>query len=393
MKIEALDLFYIALPEIRPAADSSQDSLVVRVRGDNGLVGWGECDGSPLGNLAAYVMPMSHLNIINLNEALLGETVDSPDDVVRLRAKAGRYGLDAQQIDHAVAGVDVALWDLVGKYLGEPVYRLLGYEKSYPKLPYSSVLFGKTPEETRRIAMRISNDGYGAAKFGWSPMGEGTLEDDVALVAAAREGLGPDPQLMVDAGVIWGSDDAAAFERAERFAEFGVTFLEEPLLPDEVDAYRRLTDRRPSVPIAAGEGCDFYRAADDLMVNGGIDYIQIDVARIGGITVADRVCRRAQELGVTYVNHNYKSHLTVAASIHVFAGIEEFGLFEYPDGTSPLIRGLTEPTGIIVNSDGMVEAPDIPGLGVEVSTDALRKYLRAVRIEVDGKVLHETPAI
>jgi len=287
----------------------------------------------------------------------------------------------------------VALWDLVGKHLGEPVYRLLGYENSYPKLPYSSVLFGGTPEETRRIATRIRKDGYRAAKFGWSPMGEGSLEDDVALVAAARDGLGSAPQLLVDAGVIWGSDDAAAYTRAERFAEFGVTFLEEPLLPDEVDAYKRLTDRQPAVPIAAGEGCDFYRAADDLMVNGGIDYIQIDVARIGGITVGDRICRRAQELGVNYINHNYKSHLTVAASIHVFAGVEEFGLFEYPDGVSPLIRGLTAPTGIFVNSEGMVEAPDTPGLGVEASTNAIRQYLKPVRIEVDGELLHETPAI
>ncbi|NQW16454.1 MAG: mandelate racemase/muconate lactonizing enzyme family protein [Chloroflexi bacterium] len=393
MKIEAIDLFYIALPEVTRAADSSQDSLVVRVTADNGLIGWGESDGSPLGNISAFVMPMSHGNIINLNESLLGETIDSPEDVVRLRAKAGRYALDLQQVDHAVSGVDVALWDLLGKYLGEPVYRLLGYETSYPKLPYSSVLFGETPAETQRIAERIRSDGYNAAKFGWSPMGEGTLEDDVALIAAAREGLGAGPKLMIDAGVIWGSDDGAVFERTERFAEFDVTWLEEPLLPDEVDAYRRLKDRRPSIAIAAGEGCDFYRAAEDLMVNGGVDYLQIDVARIGGITIADRVCRRAQELGVTYVNHNYKSHLTVAASIHIFAGVEEFKLFEYPDGVSPLIRGLTAPTGIFVNSDGMVQASDAPGLGVEANVDTIRQYLRQVRIEVDGKVLYETPVV
>jgi L-alanine-DL-glutamate epimerase-like enolase superfamily enzyme len=338
-------------------------------------------------------MPMSHANIISLNDSLLGETVDSPDDVRRLRAKAGRDGMDLQQIDHAISGVDVALWDLVGKHLGEPIYRLLGYEKSYPKLPYSSVLFGSTPEETRQVAERIRRDGYSAAKFGWSPMGEGTLEDDVALVAAARKGLGPDLQLMVDAGVVWGSDDAAAYERAVRFEEFNLTFFEEPLLPDEVDAYKRLTDRHPPVPIAAGEGCDFYRAADDLMVNGGVDFIQIDVARFGGITTSDLICRRARELGVGYINHNYKSHVTVAASIHIFAGIKEFGLFEYPDGESPLIRGLTAPTGIFVDSDGMVAAPDTPGLGIEVNKDAIRMYQRAVRIEVDGKVLHESPQI
>ena len=108
MKIEAIDLFYIALPQIKMAADGSQDSLVVRVRTDNGLVGWGECDASPLPSIAAYIAPMSHSNIININESLLGETLESPDDVRRLRAKVGTNSLDIEQLDHAVAGADIA---------------------------------------------------------------------------------------------------------------------------------------------------------------------------------------------------------------------------------------------------------------------------------------------
>jgi L-alanine-DL-glutamate epimerase-like enolase superfamily enzyme len=334
---------------------------------------------------------MSHSNIININEALLGESVDSPEDVRRLRARAGAYGLDVQQIDHAVAAVDIALWDLVGKHLGEPVYRLLGYDTAYPKLPYASVLFGDTPAETRAIAEAIRARGFAAAKFGWGPMGKGSAEDDEALVAAARDGLGPASQLMVDAGVVWGADDETAFDRARRFAAYDVTWLEEPLLSDEVDAYRRLTDRKPPVAIAAGEGADFYRAADDLMVNGGIDYVQIDVGRTGGITVCDAICRRAQELDIQYVNHTFKSHLQLAASLHVFAGVEEFSLMEYPAGDSPLILGLTEPTGLPVADDGLVYCPDAPGLGVDVNLETVRTYLRHVRIEVDGEVLHETP--
>ena len=265
------------MPEIKRVSDGTQDTLLARVRADDGTYGWGESDSSPLISLTAYVMPMSHSNIININEALLGETVDSPEDVRRLRSRAGAYGLDVQQIDHAVAAVDIALWDLLGKHLGEPVYRLLGYDRAYPKLPYASVLFGDTPAETRATAESLVARGFGAAKFGWGPMGKGSAEEDEALVAAARDGLGPVPQLMVDAGVAWGADDETAFDRAQRFAAYDITWLEEPLLPDEVDAYRRLTDRKPPVAIAAGEGADFYRAADDLMVNGGIDYMQIDV--------------------------------------------------------------------------------------------------------------------
>jgi len=391
VKIEAIDLFYVALPEIKRAADGTQDSFLVRVRADNGMYGWGEADASPLASLAVYVAPMSHSNIININEALLGEKVDSPDDVRRLRAKAGAYGLDFEQIDHAVAAVDIALWDLVGKYLNEPVYRLLGYKKTYPKLPYASVLFGDTPAETRKIARGLKDRGFSAAKFGWGPMGKVSLENDVALVAAAREGLGQHPELMIDCGVVWGQDDGAAYERAVRFADSRITWMEEPLHPDAVDAYRRLKDRKPPVRIAAGEGCDFYRSADDLMMNGGIDFVQIDVGRIGGITVTDQVCRRADQLGVTFVNHTFKSHLQLAASIHVHAGIEKFRYLEYPAGDSPLILGLTSPTGLPVNRKGLVDCPDKPGLGVDVNLDTVRRYQRKVRIEIDGKLLFASP--
>lgn len=394
MKIEAIDLFYIALPEVKPTADGTQDSLIVRITGDNGLVGWGECDASPLPSIAAYVAPMSHSNIININEALLGETLDSPEDVKRLRAKAGAYGLDIEQIDHAVAGADIAMWDLLGKHLSEPVYKLLGYERSYPKTPYASVLFGDTPDETRQIAQEIKKNGYQAAKFGWGPMGKVSLENDIALVAAAREGLGDGPRLMVDAGMVWGADHEAAYRRAVKFSEFNVTWLEEPLNTEEVTAYKTLSDRVKadghSIGIAGGEGADFYRAADDMLTNAGLDFAQIDVGRIGGITPADRVCRRSQELGIQYLNHTFKSHLTVAASIHVFAGVEEFDLVEYPAGDSPLVLGTTAPTGIFRDENGMIAAPDTPGLGVVANEDTICKYLRRVKIEIDGKTIYES---
>ena len=396
MKIEAIDLFYVALPIITRTADGTQDSLVVRVRTDNGLTGWGECDASPLVSMAAYVMPMSHSNIINISEALLGESLDSSEDIVRLRKKAGEYGLDVQQLDHAVAGTDIAMWDVLGKHLGEPVWKLLGYSESFNKLPYASVLFGDDPAATRSIAESIAKRGYRAAKFGWGPMGQGSLDDDVALVQAARDGLGAeaDTKLMVDAGVIWGDNVDAAYERAVKFAELGVVWLEEPLRTEEIGAYRALSDRiranGVNIGVAGGEGADFFRAADDMMTNAGLDFVQIDVGRIGGITEAKRVADRARELGIQYVNHTFKSHLSVAASIHVFAGHEEFDLIEYPAGDSPLVLGLTEPTGIFRDSEGYVKAPSTPGLGVEVNLDTISKYQRQVKIEIDGEVLFES---
>jgi L-alanine-DL-glutamate epimerase-like enolase superfamily enzyme len=396
MKIEAIDLFYVALPEIQRTADGTQDSLVVRVRTDNGLEGWGECDASPLVSMAAYVMPMSHSNIINIQEALIGQSVDSPENVINLRQRAGEFGLDIQQLDHAVAGADIALWDVLGKHLGEPVWKLIGYEESYRKLPYASVLFGDDPAETKAVAESIIERDFRAAKFGWGPMGKGSLEDDVALVRAAREGLGPDAKLMVDAGVIWGDDVDAAYERAVRFADFNVTWLEEPLRTEEVGAYKALSDRVKqnsiNIGIAGGEGADFFRSADDMMTNAGLDFVQIDVGRIGGITEAKRVADRANALGIQYVNHTFKSHFSVAASIHVFAGYEHCDLIEYPAGDSPLILGLTEPTGIFRDDEGFVRASDAPGLGVEANLEAISTYQRKVKIQVDDEILFESSA-
>jgi len=394
LKIEAIDLFYVALPKITRTADGTQDSLVVRVRTDNGLEGWGECDASPLVSLTAYVMPMSHSNIINIREALLGETLDSPEDVIRLRNKAGEFGLDIQQLDHAVAGADIAMWDVLGKHLGEPVWKLIGHEASYKKLPYASVLFGDDPAETRAVADSIVERDFRAAKFGWGPMGRGSLADDIALVQAARDGLGPDAKLMVDAGVIWGDNVGAAYERAVAFADLGVTWLEEPLRTEEVGAYKELSDKVRAngvqIGIAGGEGADYFRAADDMMTNAGLDFVQIDVGRIGGITEAKRVADKAHELGIQYVNHTFKSHLSVAASIHVFAGYEEFDLTEYPAGDSALILGLTAPSGIFRDDEGFVRASDAPGLGVEANLEAISEYQRQVKIEIDGEVLFES---
>ncbi len=388
MRIEAVDLFYVALPEITDAADGTQDSFLVRVRTDEGLEGWGESDASPLVSLAAYICPMSHGNIINLSESLLGETIDTPDDVRRLHFKAHRRAMDIEQVDHAQSAADIALWDVLGKKLGKPVYALLGYERTYPKLPYCSVLFGDDPEATYRIAKGIRDEGYRAAKFGWGPMGENE-ETDIALVRAAREGLGPDSRLMVDAGVVWQLDVATAYKRACQFAPFEVTWLEEPLLAGAVEQYASLKEMGSPVAIAGGEGCNTYRAAEDFIRHGRPDFVQIDVGRIGGITVSDEVCRLALQEGVTFVNHTFKSHLQLAASLHVHGGVEQFEFLEYPDTPSPLARNLTT-RRILRDEDGLVRVPELPGLGIDMNLEIVRKYLRSVRIEIDGKAVFES---
>ena len=390
MKIIAVDPFYLRMPEISAAADGTQDTFLVRVRTDEGIDGWGESDASPLVSAAVYCCPMSHGNIISIRDSLLGETIDGVDDIRRLHAKVLRNGLDIQQIHHAYSAADLALWDVVGKKLGRPVYELLDGGKPYPKKPYASVLFGDTPDETRARAAALREEGFSAAKFGWGPMGK-SREGDIALVRAAREGLGEDAALFVDAGVAWGTDWATALERASDFAPFRPGWLEEPLFGDAIDAYRKLVTRKPAVPIAAGEGSGRYRDAEDMLLNGGVKIIQIDVGRIGGITAAYRVRKLAEEHGVTYVNHTFKSHLSLAASLHVFATSKAFEILEYVQGGSPLAQTLVKDP-LTRDLEGLVTAPDGPGLGVTIDLETVRRFLVPMKIELGGHPVLESPS-
>ncbi len=392
MKILSIDPFYLRMPEITSAADGTQDTLVVRVRSDDGLEGWGECDASPLVSLAAYCCPMSHGNIISIRESLLGETVKGPDDVRRLHAKALRQGSDIEQINHAYSGADIALWDLLGKSLGKPVYRLLGGTTPHAKQPYASVLFGDTPEDTRRVAQSLRARGFRAAKFGWGSMGKGDADADVALVRAAREGLGPEAELMVDAGWAWSRDVDAVRDRAKRFAPYRLTWLEEPLAPDALPEYGELSRRRPAVPIAAGENASTFRAAENYIEQGGLAFIQIDAGRIGGLTVARQVAERAAKKGITYVNHTFKSRLSVAAALHGFADFEAFRHLEYPSAGSALSEQLV--TGAFErDAAGLVSVTDAPGLGVTVNPDCLRRFAAPVRIDVSGRTIFSNPEV
>ena len=397
MKIIAVDPFYLQIPKITTAADGTQDTLLVRIRTDEGIEGWGECDASPLVSIAVYCCPMSHGNIINIRTSLIGETLNSPDDILRLSEKVLRNGLDIQQIQHAFSGAEIALWDIIGKKFGKPIYRLLAEMSNtpntlHPKLPYASVLFGDTPENTRQVAKELHDRGYHAAKFGWGPMGKLGEDNDIALVRAAREGMGADTQIMIDAGVVWGTDYETAFRRAEAFADYTPTWLEEPLAPDAIDAYSSLISKNPSIPIAAGEGSSTYRMAEDIIVNGGVQFVQIDAGRIGGIMPSFQVRQLAEQRGVQYVNHTFKSHLSLAASLHVFATNPDFDLLEFPAAGSELSQRIVKDP-FQVDADGLVRVMDLPGLGVEVDIEGISPFLVPVNIEIGTETVFEQSSL
>src|SRR5262249_10949931 len=148
--------------------------------------------------------------------------------------------MDLLQAAHTFSGVEIALWDALGKMLGEPVYRLLGYRSAEPKVAYASQLFGATPQETEARARSARRAGFRAVKFGWVGYGHATAADDEAHVEAARAGMGQDAHVLIDAGQVFAQDVAAAAERIPALERYNVLWLEEPFLADALAAYAAL---------------------------------------------------------------------------------------------------------------------------------------------------------
>ena len=389
MKIESVDFFYLSMPEVRDIGDGSQDACLVRVRA-GGLTGWGECEAAPLPSIAAFVCPMSHSACKPVSASVLGQSLDDVADIRRIGDLVRDQSLDLLQADHTLSGIDAALWDLLGKRLGEPVYRLLGYATAYPKMPYASMLFGDTPAETREKGRRMRARGFRAAKFGWGPIGLHGVEADAEQFRAAREGLGDDGILLIDIGTVWRDDVEAAGARVKALQEARVTWLEEPFVSGALEAYKELARRAAPVKLAGGEGCHNFHMARHMIDYAGLGYVQIDAGRIGGLSVAKRVADYAHARGVTYVNHTFTSHLQLSASLQPFAGLEDAVIAEYPVEPKSLAVDLTT-NHIGLDADGLIRVPEAPGLGMTVNTARLKDYLVDAEIRVKGRVLYRTP--
>ena len=391
MIIDSVDFFYASMPEVTLEADGSQDALLVRVVAD-GQVGWGECEASPLTSIAAFVAPRSHGVCQPVAASVLGEALDGPDDIDRIAGQVGRNSLDLLQAGHTWSGIEIALWDLLGKARGEPVWKMLGYSDNHPKLPYASMLMGDTPQETLDRARLARTNGFRAVKFGWGSYGTGSAADDADHVAAAREGLGDDAQLLIDAGQIWGDDVDAAVARLDALEKARATWLEEPFVPHAFVAHAALASRARTVGIAGGEGAHTVHMATNLIDYGGVRFIQVDAARIGGIGPSKAVADHAVRHGVTYVNHTFTSHLALSASMQPFAGLADHRICEYPVEPKPVALAISS-NHILLDDNGEVRAPDAPGLGIEVDLAGLTPYLRHVEISIDHELVYTSPDV
>ena len=391
MKIDSIDFYYLSMPEVLDIGDGSQDALLVRVAaGDH--VGWGECEAAPLVSIASLVCPMSHSACKPVMASVLGQPINSVDDIRRIGNSVRANSMDLLQADHTLSGIDIALWDLLGRRLSEPVWKLLGYEKCFGKMPYASVLFGDTANETFLKAQKIVGQGFRAAKFGWGKFGLTSVDDDQDQLNAAREGLGKDGILLVDAGTVWNTDVDAARSRLKVLKEVRATWLEEPFVSGALSEYHALSMDSAPVGLAGGEGCHNFHMAKQMIDLAGLKYIQIDAGRIGGITIAKDVADYAARKGVTYVNHTFTSNLALSASLQSYAGLESHLICEFPTELKLLAMAMTK-NHIVPDENGMLNVPDSPGLGIEPDLQGIAPYLVEAEIRVRGKQIYTTPPL
>ncbi len=367
MKITHVICQILRLPNVEAKTAGTQDTFLVRIRTDTGLEGIGEADASPEVLKAVVDAPFSHNIACGLRELLIGENPLETDRIwKKLYRRTMYFGRRAVGIA-AIAGVDMALWDLKGKHFGEPIHRLLGGKQHDSFLSYASILFGRDGSQTREIAQRWRKEGYRAIKFGWEPMGKSEALD-IELVKGAREGIG-DGMLLIDAGCVW--DARTALSRAERFNEFKIGWLEEPLHQDDIDGYVWLRDRSP-VPIASGESECGRASFKPWIDRHALDIYQVDLARCG-FTDSDYIRQRVEESGHRLCNHCYKTPVSVAACLHWLSTCRDAFVFEDCVEDSPLRHELTNERMQAV--DGRITVPDRPGLGVTLNEDFVKRYL------------------
>ena len=229
-------------------------------------------------------------------------------------------------------------------------------------------------------------------KCGWGPFGRGSLKEDADQLAAAREGIGPDGVLLIDAGQIWNEDVEAAEARLPLLENVRATWLEEPFHGSAYEAYAALAKRPSSVKLAGGEAAHNVFMARQTIDIGKVGFVQIDCGRIGGIGPAKQVADYAAGKGVTYVNHTFTSHLALCASLQPYVGLADHRICEYPVQPQPMVWKMCK-THIAPDENGEIRLPEAPGLGIEMDLAAIRKYLVNVEIKVGGKSLYRTPTL
>jgi len=386
MKIAKIECHVVVVPDYEPGAGSSaQDDIVVFVHTDEGITGIGEVDTNPWVAKVMIEAKGTHNIGQGLTEMLLGQDPLQPEmlweKMYMGSLMTGRRGLGIC----AMGALDMAMWDIRGKALGQPCWKLLGGAKKEYITPYASLLpAGRTLKDQHESlvskARKAQMAGFRAAKLEVmvnGPYAHHGLDESneaiVDMVAACRGAVGKGFVIMVDVCYCW-SSAREALRVMKQLEPYDLYFMETPIRIDDMEGHRILANHSP-IPIAAGEMLNTRFEFQELMDRGHIDVAQPDVGRVGGFTEAKRVCDMAADRGKLIVPHCWKTGIGIAASAHLAAATAHCPYIEFLPAhlsESVLRRELTVDELQLV--DGKIPLPKEPGLGVQVNPDALRKY-------------------
>jgi L-alanine-DL-glutamate epimerase-like enolase superfamily enzyme len=347
--------------ELRP--DDCVHTLVV-VRTEDGLSGVGSA-------FTSDHLVQAALRV--LEPLYRGESALEPERVSEKLHQNTFWQGRGGAITHAISGVDIALWDILGKATGQPVGRLLGGRHRERVRPYASLLM-REPAALAEELLALRGQGFRAFKIGWGPFGRVSDALDEAIVGAARQAVGPGCQLMVDAGgsdARWGSRYKWAVRTAQMLAAYDVAWFEEPLHPDALDEYAMLRRAAP-LPIAGGEVLTRRQSFLPWLRAGAFDIVQPDVTKVGGISEERRIAYMAEEHGARFIPHGWNTAVGLAADLQLASAFADTDLVEYCTG-SPYIDDLST-GGWALDADGMLAIPASPGLGISLDPAALRRH-------------------
>jgi D-galactarolactone cycloisomerase len=386
MKIKSITSFQLRVPLGDKTFYSSQarfperNSYLVRVETDTGLIGWGE--GGQYGPAEPVAACVDHV----FAHRLIGR---DPTEPVRIWEELYAYSRDFGQKGtyiEALSAIDIALWDIAGQAAGLPVWKMLGgaFRKritAYATGCYYPEDFSDLPallDGLRDEAAGYVDSGFGLLKV---KIGLLSLKDDYRRLRVIREAIGPDIGIMVDAN--HGYNASAAIRMGRKMEELDVLFFEEPVGAEDREGYRKVRRENP-IPVAGGE-CEYTRYGfRDFIAEGCVDIIQPDLAVCGGITAFTQILALANAHGVATVPHVWGSGIAVATALQAIATIPPFPftanpiallnqpIIEFDRKHNPLRDDLLVEQFAL--SNGALEVPDRPGLGITVREDIIARY-------------------
>jgi L-alanine-DL-glutamate epimerase-like enolase superfamily enzyme len=343
---------------------------LVRVKSEDGLVGMGSCFTS--GKLVEGSLEL-------LWPSLKGQSAVEPERVTDTLRESTFWQGRGGAVEHAISGIDIALWDLMGQACGQPVSRLLGGIYRDRIKPYGSMLFDE-PDRLRDSLQATVARGFRAIKLGWRPFGRRDHSTDELLVRTARETVGDDVELMVDAGgseQFWPHGVNWARRTARMLADYGIVWFEEPLPPDDIEGYIELTRSSP-VPIAGGEVLTRRQSFLPWISRRAVDIIQPDTTKNGGLSESRRIALWAYDHNVQFVSHGWNTAVGLAADLQLAAAIPAARYVEYLTPCGYIDDLLDRPFEL--DADGCLEIPVEPGLGRSLDPDRLARYTAWERV-------------